>query len=174
MAKTILITGGAGFVGSHLADALLAAGHHVRIFDNLTGQVHRNGMPEYLAEDAEFVQGDVRDSDAMRRALAGIEVVFHMAAAVGVGRDRRPGLGQPSQDLAGERRHDFIAAHQAICQKPRNPLISHIPAIGRTRQPGGHFDQIGAAHMQHGRYRYRRTCPAASYAAAAAAGPTPP
>ena len=85
MAKSILITGGAGFVGSHLADALLAAGHHVRIFDNLTGQVHRTGIPEYLAEDVEFVQGDVRDSAALKRALAGIEVVFHMAAAVGVG-----------------------------------------------------------------------------------------
>jgi dTDP-L-rhamnose 4-epimerase len=85
MAKTILITGGAGFVGSHLADALLASGHHVCIFDNLTGQVHRNGIPEYLAKGAEFIQGDVRDSTAMRRALAGIEVVFHMAAAVGVG-----------------------------------------------------------------------------------------
>ena len=85
MAKTILITGGAGFVGSHLADALLAAGHHVRIFDNLTGQVHRDGIPEYLADGAEFIQGDVRDSAAMRRALAGVEIVFHMAAAVGVG-----------------------------------------------------------------------------------------
>ncbi|HEX4715815.1 MAG TPA: SDR family NAD(P)-dependent oxidoreductase, partial [Ktedonobacteraceae bacterium] len=85
MAKTILITGGAGFVGSHLADALLAAGHHVRIFDNLTGQVHVEGIPEYLPEDAEFIQGDVRDSAAVRRALAGIDVVFHMAAAVGVG-----------------------------------------------------------------------------------------
>lgn len=85
MAKSILITGGAGFVGSHLADALLAAGHQVRIFDNLTGQVHLHGIPDYLAEDAEFIQGDVRDSAAVRRALAGIEIVFHMAAAVGVG-----------------------------------------------------------------------------------------
>ncbi|MCU1333664.1 MAG: NAD-dependent epimerase/dehydratase [Candidatus Angelobacter sp.] len=85
MAKNILITGGAGFVGSHLTDALLAAGHHVRIFDNLTGQVHLHGVPEYLAAAAEFVQGDIRDSAAVRRALAGINVVFHLAAAVGVG-----------------------------------------------------------------------------------------
>src|SRR5258708_31022207 len=85
MAKNILITGGAGFVGSHLADALLAVGHHVRIYDNLTAQVHLHGVPEYLAADAEFVHGDIRDSAAVRRALAGIDVVFHLAAAVGVG-----------------------------------------------------------------------------------------
>jgi dTDP-L-rhamnose 4-epimerase len=85
MAKNILITGGAGFVGSHLADALLAAGHNVRLFDNLTDQVHHHGIPEYLPEDAEFIHGDVQDSGALRRALSGIDVVFHMAAAVGVG-----------------------------------------------------------------------------------------
>jgi len=85
MAKNILITGGAGFVGSHIADALLAAGHHVRILDNLTDQVHRNGVPAYLAEEAEFMLGDVREARAVRRALNRVDVVFHMAAAVGVG-----------------------------------------------------------------------------------------
>jgi dTDP-L-rhamnose 4-epimerase len=85
MTKNILITGGAGFVGSHLADALLAAGHNVRIFDNLTDQVHHHGIPDYLAPETEFVHGDVRDAAAVRRALNGVDVVFHMAAAVGVG-----------------------------------------------------------------------------------------
>ncbi|HKR95216.1 MAG TPA: NAD-dependent epimerase/dehydratase family protein [Candidatus Angelobacter sp.] len=85
MAKNILITGGAGFVGSHLTDALLASGHNVRIFDNLTEQVHHDGIPDYLSPDAEFVYGDVRDANALRRALSGIDVVFHLAAAVGVG-----------------------------------------------------------------------------------------
>lgn len=85
MAKNILITGGAGFVGSHIADALLAAGHHVRILDNLTDQVHRNGVPAYLSDEAEFMLGDVREARAVRRALSRIDVVFHMAAAVGVG-----------------------------------------------------------------------------------------
>jgi dTDP-L-rhamnose 4-epimerase len=85
MAKNILITGGAGFVGSHLADALLAGGHNVRILDNLTDQVHHHGIPGYLAEDAEFLHADVRDPAAVKRALSDIDMVFHMAAAVGVG-----------------------------------------------------------------------------------------
>jgi dTDP-L-rhamnose 4-epimerase len=85
MAKNILITGGAGFVGSHLADALLERGHNVRIFDNLTEQVHRDGVPAYLSPEAELVRGNIQDAAAVRGALEGIEVVFHMAAAVGVG-----------------------------------------------------------------------------------------
>src|SRR5512142_3542601 len=83
--KRVLVTGRAGFVGSHTVDALLRAGHTVRIFDSLTPQVHPDGMPAYVARDAEFTRGDVRDSDALREALRGVDVVYHLAAAVGVG-----------------------------------------------------------------------------------------
>ena len=85
MAKRILITGGAGFVGSHLADALLDRGHEVRVFDNLTPQVHAKGLPGYLAGEVHFVHGDLRDLDAVRDAVRDIDVVFHFGAAVGVG-----------------------------------------------------------------------------------------
>jgi dTDP-L-rhamnose 4-epimerase len=82
----ILITGGAGFIGSHLADDLLARGHHVRALDNLSPQVHAQaGRPNYLHPDVELVRGDVRDNAAVQRALAGIDAVYHLAAAVGVG-----------------------------------------------------------------------------------------
>ena len=84
--NTILITGGAGFIGSHLADELLARGHRVRALDNLTPQVHeRGGRPDYLADDVELQVGDVRDRDAVRRALTGVDAVVHLAARVGVG-----------------------------------------------------------------------------------------
>jgi dTDP-L-rhamnose 4-epimerase len=82
----ILITGGAGFIGSHLADHLLELGHRVRALDNLSPQVHgRVERPTYLSGDVELVRGDVRDRDAVRRSLSGIEAVFHLASAVGVG-----------------------------------------------------------------------------------------
>src|ERR687896_592529 len=83
----ILITGGAGFIGSHLADELLHSGHVVKVFDLLCSQVHgaEKQSPEYLNPDGELVLGDVRDRDAVDRALQGIDAVYHFAAAVGVG-----------------------------------------------------------------------------------------
>jgi dTDP-L-rhamnose 4-epimerase len=85
MARNILVTGGAGFVGSHLVDALLATGHNVRVFDNITPQVHGDSVPDYLSPEAELVRGNMQDAAAVARALEGIDIVFHMAAAVGVG-----------------------------------------------------------------------------------------
>jgi len=83
----VLVTGGAGFIGSHLVDALLVKGCEVRILDNLDAQVHgaKRRRPGYLARDIELQRGDVRDPDIVARALDGVEAVFHQAAAVGVG-----------------------------------------------------------------------------------------
>jgi dTDP-L-rhamnose 4-epimerase len=83
--KRILVTGGAGFVGSHLVDALLQQGHEVRVFDNLTPQVHGDGLPGYLPRDVEFLEGDMRHEQQVRQAVRHVDVVFHLAAAVGVG-----------------------------------------------------------------------------------------
>jgi dTDP-L-rhamnose 4-epimerase len=84
--ETVLITGGAGFIGSHLADELLARGYEIRALDSLVEQVHGDGgWPEYLDPDVELVRGDVRDVVAIRRALEGVDAVVHFAARVGVG-----------------------------------------------------------------------------------------
>lgn len=87
MSSTFLITGGAGFIGSHLANELLKQGHRVRALDNLSPQVHgsEGRRPEYLDPDVELLIGDVRDAEAVERALRGVDGVFHLAAAVGVG-----------------------------------------------------------------------------------------
>jgi len=78
--RRALVTGGAGLIGSHLVDLLLAEGWRVRIFDNLEPNTHRNGRPAWLNPAAEFVEGDMRERAAVTAALDGIEVVFHQAA----------------------------------------------------------------------------------------------
>lgn len=97
MPKNILVTGGAGFIGSFIVDALVKRGHRVRIFDNLDPQVHPQGlMPDYVNPEAEFIPGDVRDYDSLKRSIVcseqsesiGVEIIFHMAGAVGVGQSQ--------------------------------------------------------------------------------------
>ncbi len=86
MGETVLITGGAGFIGCHLANRLLQEGYRVRVLDNLDEQVHgKNGWPAHLPDQVERVHGDVRDFERIRDALQGVDAVFHLAAAVGVG-----------------------------------------------------------------------------------------
>jgi len=75
-----LVTGGAGFIGSHLVDALLDRGIEVRILDLLAPPVHDGRVPDYVPPEAEFIRGDVRDPECMRSALRDAQFVFHMAA----------------------------------------------------------------------------------------------
>jgi dTDP-L-rhamnose 4-epimerase len=83
--STVLVTGGAGFVGSHLVDALLRRGDRVRVLDSLDPQAHENGIAAHLSPEAELIAGDLRDAATTGRALDGVEVVYHQAGMVGNG-----------------------------------------------------------------------------------------
>src|SRR5436190_23469051 len=103
MSELILITGGAGFIGSHVADELLEKGYRVRALDNLSPQVHgKNAQrPDYLSEHVELIEGDVRDAAAVRSALADVDAATHLAAAVG--------LGQSMHQIAHYTSHNNLA-----------------------------------------------------------------
>jgi dTDP-L-rhamnose 4-epimerase len=85
--KHVLVTGGAGFIGSHVAEELLEHGYRVRVLDNLSVQVHgaERKIPTYLNPDVEVMVDDIRNPDAVRKALKGIDAVYHFVAIVGVG-----------------------------------------------------------------------------------------
>jgi dTDP-L-rhamnose 4-epimerase len=105
VAESVLITGGAGFIGSHLADELLGAGYSVRALDSLVDQVHGDGgRPGYLNGDVELITGDVRN-DVVRGALEGVDSVVHLAARVGVGQSMyAPGNYTAANSLGTARR----------------------------------------------------------------------
>lgn len=87
MSKNTLITGGAGFIGSHVANELLSRGYSVRALDSLVPQVHgpERRRPDYLSSEVELIVGDIRDPETVSRALQGIDAVIHLVALVGVG-----------------------------------------------------------------------------------------
>ena len=86
MTYKILVTGGAGFIGSHIVDALISKGHDVTVLDVLDPQVHEKGVaPEYLNKATSFIKGDVGDRSLIEKLVPDHDVIFHEAAAVGVG-----------------------------------------------------------------------------------------
>ncbi len=120
MMQKVLITGGAGFIGSHLADELLEAGYEVRVLDNLCPQVHGDTKqpPDYLSRDVEFIRGDVRDGDLLAAVLRGVSSVFHLAAAVGVGQSMYDVQNYTSVNCEGT-----ATLLQALIQHPIERLI---------------------------------------------------
>jgi dTDP-L-rhamnose 4-epimerase len=116
----VLITGGAGFIGSHAADILLEAGHRVRVLDNLTAQVHGPARhpPDYLDSEVQLIVGDVTDAAAVDRSLRNIDVVLHLASAVGV--------GQSMYDMASYVRTNEVGTAillEALANRPVQRLV---------------------------------------------------
>lgn len=118
--KKVLITGGAGFIGSHLADELIENGYHVRVIDNLSPQVHgtERKRPDYLNPEVELIVGDIRHADLIRHALQGIDVVYHLAAAVGVGQSMYEIEGYTSINNVGT-----AVLLEALIEKPVERLV---------------------------------------------------
>lgn len=141
MNQTVLITGGAGFIGSHLTDQLLARGWHVRILDNLHAQVHGSEAqrPSYLDPRAELRVGNVCDPQDVTNALQGAEAVVHLAAAVGVGQS----MYQPAHYTTVNNLGSAVLL-QALTQHPVKRLVvaSSMSVYGK----GLYVDKDGRLH----------------------------
>jgi dTDP-L-rhamnose 4-epimerase len=143
VAESVLITGGAGFIGSHLADELLRAGYSVRALDPLVEQVHgESERPGYLSDDVELIPGDVRDAEIVRKALDGIDAVVHLAARVGVGQS----MYEPA-DYASANTLGTAVLLETLQKRPVGKLVvassmsiygegayEPVPAAERTRE----------------------------------------
>jgi dTDP-L-rhamnose 4-epimerase len=140
--RRVLVTGGAGFVGSHLVDALLARGDRVRVFDNLDPQVHGpTGKPAWLSRDAEFVLGDMRDAEAVARALRGRRRRLPPRR-----RGRRRAVNVPDRGLHGNEYSRY-----------------RLPSSGAGGQPPDRLDRLVVASSMsiYGEGRYVRPTGAA-------------
>jgi dTDP-L-rhamnose 4-epimerase len=143
MAENVLITGGAGFIGSHLADELLRAGHRVRALDSLVDQVHGEAQrPGYLDAEVELIGGDVRNAEVVAAALEGIDAVVHLAARVGVAQS----MYEPAEYAAANSAGTGVLLEALLEQPVRKLLVASsmsvygegayepVPAVERTRE----------------------------------------
>jgi dTDP-L-rhamnose 4-epimerase len=137
MTKRILVTGGAGFIGSHVADSLLTRGYTVRLYDNLSPQVHRDKTrPSYLSSDAELVVGDICDKAGVEKALRNVDGVIHLAASVGVGQSMYEMVSYTQVNEVGT-----TVLLEALARQPVERLVCassmSIYGEGRARRSNG-------------------------------------
>jgi dTDP-L-rhamnose 4-epimerase len=146
----VLVTGGAGFIGGHVAEALLAAGHDVRLLDNLHPAAHA-AVPDDLPEGAELLRGDVREGADVDAALEGVDAVCHQAAMVGLGHGhrrhrrlrlpQRPGHRRPAAHARGAGYGGRLvqASSMVVYGEGRYacPSTARSGRAPRGRRPGG-------------------------------------
>nr|WP_298726170.1 NAD-dependent epimerase/dehydratase family protein [uncultured Steroidobacter sp.] len=134
----VLVTGGAGFIGSHVANLLAESGSRVRVIDVLEAQVHGDepGFPSHLHADVERVEGDIRDPDALAKALQGVTHVCHLAAAVGVGQSM-----YEIEHYVDVNNRGTALLLEALMERPVQRLVvassMSVYGEGLYRQPGG-------------------------------------
>lgn len=138
--RRVLVTGGAGFVGSHLVDALVKRGDRVRVLDNFDPQVHgpARAAPDWLSAEAELIEGDVRDRSIWDRALGGVDVIYHLAAAVGVGQSMYQVADYTEVNTQGTA--NLLQALIDRKQQPDRLVVASSMSIygeGRSRRPDG-------------------------------------
>ena len=156
----ILVTGGAGFIGSHLVDRLVSVGHDVRVYDNLDPQVHPQGRePEYLNREARFIRGDVRDRDGLERAIDGVEAVCHFAAAVGVSQSQYMVRHYVDVNICGTATLMDLIVNSPACRKIGKIIIPGsmtsygegaylCPSCGRVRPGLRREDAVGPGNWE--------------------------
>jgi len=172
MAGSVLITGGAGFIGSHLADELLRHGYRVRVLDSLISQVHGpgGGRPSHLSAEVELIKGDVRDAGTVRAALAGTVAVFHLAAMVGVGQSMYEIEQYTSVNNLGT---SVLLEAMAHAKGERKLIVASSMSVygeGRYRDAGGAFyddirrpvEQLQRGHWEPCNHLSERLVPVAT------------
>jgi dTDP-L-rhamnose 4-epimerase len=141
MPKHVLVTGGAGFVGSHIVDELIARGHTVRVLDTLDPQVHGAGVsepgfrPEHLNPAAALVDGSCGNRAVVDRALEGIDVVFHEAAVVGVGQS----MYEIDRYVAGNTQSTAVLLQAIVDRVDRAPIERLIVASSMSIYGEGQY-----------------------------------
>ncbi len=169
MGKNVLITGGAGFIGSHLTDKLTEKGYRVRVIDNLDPQVHGNireigELPTYANPQAEYIIGDVRNKELLQYALQGIDVIYHFAAAVGVGQSMYKVQHYVDVNITGTATFlDILANNDQIKKQIKKLVVASSMSNygeGKYRCPiHGNIIVKARSHQQLAAHQWEPLCP---------------